>query len=504
MALPNLPVQGQNPWFVPRNNWDIAVKSELEGRLSEVTLNNTLLRGLSVRAFGATGNGVTNDTAAIVAAESAAATLGASLWFPSGTYMTDGFQTRVSLRGDRAVVKLRATNARLLEITGSGVEIHNLVINGNNLATGSVIDVATNRTDFRLRDCEVSGVNGTGTVAILRLRGGTHRAVIDSNWIHGAVSTTVGRGILVSSADGLLSPMGIKIVGNTIEDIDPYMDADGICVQNFTSEVDVLISGNTFIRCRKRAIKIQCNGVIMDNNRIFTTYDAGQTAQCYSAISVYASNCSVTNNRISGVFATGAIDLGANLVPISDVYVVGNSILGDVANRQSSGDGVTVDATTPFVTRTHISQNVITGVRIGIRLQGTIDQTECVGNHFTSLSASAYIIDDNNSGPKAQVRIGGGSIKSVANYSVTTDGGTSPAVLIMEPIIGAGGFGIFGSNAAAGVRDAVNGVTPVARAAAIASPTAPGATYSQAEMASIKTAVDALRTANSSFGITSP
>ena len=48
----------------------------------------------------------------------------------------------------------------------------------------------------------------------------------------------------------------------------------------------------------------------------------------------------------------------------------------------------------------------------------------------------------------------------------------------------------------------VNGATPVARAAAITSPTAPGATYVQAEAAAMKTAVDAIRVALTNFGIT--
>jgi len=44
--------------------------------------------------------------------------------------------------------------------------------------------------------------------------------------------------------------------------------------------------------------------------------------------------------------------------------------------------------------------------------------------------------------------------------------------------------------------------TPVARAAAIASPTAPSATYVQAEAQSMKTAVDAIRNALKNIGIT--
>jgi hypothetical protein len=47
------------------------------------------------------------------------------------------------------------------------------------------------------------------------------------------------------------------------------------------------------------------------------------------------------------------------------------------------------------------------------------------------------------------------------------------------------------------------GVAPVARAAAITAPTAPSATYVQAEAAAMKTAVDAIRVALTNIGITS-
>lgn len=47
-----------------------------------------------------------------------------------------------------------------------------------------------------------------------------------------------------------------------------------------------------------------------------------------------------------------------------------------------------------------------------------------------------------------------------------------------------------------------HGVTPVIQASAIATPTAPGATYLQAEAASAKTAIDAIRVALTNKGIT--
>jgi len=46
------------------------------------------------------------------------------------------------------------------------------------------------------------------------------------------------------------------------------------------------------------------------------------------------------------------------------------------------------------------------------------------------------------------------------------------------------------------------GVTPVVQAGAITTPTAPGAIYDQTEMASLKTAIDAIRTAIKNLGIT--
>src|SRR3990167_1951226 len=47
----------------------------------------------------------------------------------------------------------------------------------------------------------------------------------------------------------------------------------------------------------------------------------------------------------------------------------------------------------------------------------------------------------------------------------------------------------------------VYGVTPVVQAGAISSPTAPSVGYVQAEAASAKTAIDAIRTALTNFGI---
>lgn len=44
MALPVLPSEGQDPWYDDRTNWDLAVKAEIEGRLSQAEMNQTYAR----------------------------------------------------------------------------------------------------------------------------------------------------------------------------------------------------------------------------------------------------------------------------------------------------------------------------------------------------------------------------------------------------------------------------------------------------------------------------
>jgi len=80
--------------------------------------------------------------------------------------------------------------------------------------------------------------------------------------------------------------------------------------------------------------------------------------------------------------------------------------------------------------------------------------------------------------------------------------GASGTLYAIEPI--AAGTGVLRGLrlGVAGGQVGFYGATPVARAAAIAAPTAPSASYVQAEAQSMKTAVDAIRAALTNIGIT--
>jgi hypothetical protein len=103
----------------------------------------------NVKAYGATGNGVTDDSNAIRSAITAAAVAGGTVYFPNGTYLIsqDGsspsggycllLAASVSLLGQSTtgVVLSMAANqhvaVRPVEVTGSNLSISSLTINGN-------------------------------------------------------------------------------------------------------------------------------------------------------------------------------------------------------------------------------------------------------------------------------------------------------------------------------------------------------------------------------------
>lgn len=99
---------------------------------------------VNVKDFGAVGDGVTDDTAAIAAAKDIAVTEGRALYFPNGTYLTD------------------TITSPLPYLTyGEGRNRSNIA---NRLGTGHVIEINQKAEDFTIRDLTIAGKwNSTGT-----------------------------------------------------------------------------------------------------------------------------------------------------------------------------------------------------------------------------------------------------------------------------------------------------------------------------------------------------
>lgn len=144
MALPNLPVEGQDPWYEDRTAWDLAVKSEIEGRLSAASMRDSEVFR-DVRSFGATGNGTTDDTAAFVAALASG-----SILIPRGNYLitaTLNVPAGRTIQGESrdSAILLHGFNGDLFDL-GTNVKLADFAADGQGATyTGRGISITGTR-----------------------------------------------------------------------------------------------------------------------------------------------------------------------------------------------------------------------------------------------------------------------------------------------------------------------------------------------------------------------
>lgn len=125
MALPNLPVRGQNPWYTERTNWDNAVEAELEGRLSSSGLTSAITTnaGVSVYDYGVVLDGSAPTGVALQNAMNAAVANGLPLRLPEGRFLADqvNIPDNITILGSGAgsVFVQRFADKTILQSAGS-------------------------------------------------------------------------------------------------------------------------------------------------------------------------------------------------------------------------------------------------------------------------------------------------------------------------------------------------------------------------------------------------
>lgn len=321
----------------------------------------------NVRDFGARADGKTDDTKAIQKALDQAELTGGTVYIPQGTYLIDpaqtlyvGAKTQLTGDGERSVLRAKTNSFgwELLRVDGSNSTISDIVLDGNNrvnriaVIAGGTSNVtlkgvkllnATHSTDKRSSYYE-------GVVAGLIIYGNTTGITVDQAEIAHiqALNPTSGnliaRGIHITTTwnSKEAASRQLTIRNSYIHHIGPADDGDGIYFEdpnldlNRGQDTNSTISNNRFDYTAKRAIKIYAQGVTVSDNEINNPYlnnnyyqadNRGKLApDMFSAISIYASNQQVVNNKITGAGSFyAAIEVGVDET-LSNIHIASNSI----------------------------------------------------------------------------------------------------------------------------------------------------------------------------------
>lgn len=299
------------------------------------TVQDKLREFVSVKDFGAMGDGVTDDHAAL----SVAIASGRDIYFPAGTYLiTQSLEfsnlQNVRLRGSgRDVTKIKCagdaifSNSALAFVDSSHIEINGLTLDQNNnasfTATWPLVFFLTS-THVAVRNCSVINVTYIG----LGLNQVQHFWIEDNFLEHNTAINSTNYNINVTSTVGNLSRYGV-VRGNTM-----------LRSSNIFTGRDIVIDGNVALSSKYGA-NIATGG---DANFVYGSYVVTNNICNYGA-GVDTDNINVAGMEIggNGVIVSNNICLqngGAGIAVLARNSIISNNIC--------LGNGQNVAATDPY------------------------------------------------------------------------------------------------------------------------------------------------------------
>lgn len=420
----------------------------------ERTVQAKLRDTVSVKDFGAVGDGVTDDAAAIQLAVNAA-TANQTVYFPAGTYAVGAAgiaitnKTGVTLTGDGAIIKITAISAlttalgaatiHLSGCTRSGVR--GLEINGNSIASSAI--GLTGCTDCFVDGCTIysSGVNGQITSAgggvrnrftnnLVYFGRGTSRGMwlgnnnasdmeTDIAILNNVVRNNPATGIVASSVGG-------RVVGNHSHTNDGsgiiFPGANGYSAKNLT------VTGNYCINNLFHG---------MQSDVLYST-----DADCISGINISGNVCS-NNARGTGT--------GIYMLNTRNCTIQGNTCLDNVSAGIAADDnnlGLTISGNICADTRSGTSRTQQIGIRMNVTNYNSsgysVNGNTLRNNKNTGLQSICTASGKTITG----VAISGNNIVSNANYGIfvseVTAGDMSGVVIAGNTVKGHATFDLRG------------------------------------------------------------
>jgi hypothetical protein len=346
------------------------------------TLANRFADVVNVKDFGAVGDGVADDTAAI----QAAINTGKSIVFPEGIYIVSSLNinSKTKLFGLGTLKKTTVTGTSILNIASNDVEIDGLTFLGasvdtlipttndaDNAITISGTSTPTQFQNIKIQNCTINGVAGFG----VRVNYATNVWVLNNN-----ISYCGYAGIL------LLSVIHGIVDGNRVRNIDSSASATnnwyGISITrdatktiaNSARSTNCVITNNVVSNVTKwTGIDIHAGyKSIIDSNQVYyckkgmyAQYDDATETNRQPSETIVFSNNIVEGNLAAADSSLGIASLGLAGMPNLDITITGNQIIRGGGYASSNGGLYVTETKTCIASNNIIKNSWRSGISIG-------------------------------------------------------------------------------------------------------------------------------------------
>jgi hypothetical protein len=366
------------------------------------TLASKLSDAVSVKDFGAVGDGVTNDTAAIQAAINSGAT---SIEISNGTYLVTGLTvaSQCTIYGNGVLVKGTASSTPLISITTSNVTIDGLTLKGASYNATPTTRVVGDSGIYSSSGTSVSPytnlvvsnliVNGFSDMGI-RIQFAQDIKVQNNQVLYcgyaGIIFLSVLRGFIdgnnikeINSSAGAVNWYGISLT----RDPSVTSTASIPCTQCTVSN-NIITNVPQWTGIDTHA-PLQCliigNNVSGCKNGIYAQYDSSSATYLMAAKQTVISNNIVTGPSIASNSVIGIASLGLAATPNDGIYITENTVIacGDYASALGAvhiSNSINSKAT---------DNNILRSVRMGISITGTCSYVNLSRNVIDGVQAGS-------------------------------------------------------------------------------------------------------------------
>ena len=397
------------------------------------TVTIKLSESISVKDFGAKGDGTTDDTSAFI---NACSVSNRNIYVPQGTYYLASqlviSTNNIIIYGPGTLLgnNVGISNDAMIKITGSYVTIKDITINQNNITSGRSIYV------FGAAYCTIDGVTSYNCQnAFVEMKSTCSYTTVKNCYItssgssggYGVISSDAGNYVFIKNnkmvftgsvrGDGIelnhptVPGYYAEITGNYISGAVGVSVAAGIGI-GVAGFSNCIISNNTVLNCEGDGIHIEdsSHNCIISNN-IITNVNTVSNINGSAAIIAVASNyANIVNNVIDGaVYGHGIYISGINGSP--GVASTGCKVQNNEV-KFAGKSGVYVNATHNF----NVSNNIIVGAN---KLINSNTYSISIAK-FSGTTTSLYGIVSNNNIEDVGT--------SVVSYALYTDSDVSANV----------------------------------------------------------------------------